>query len=125
MPVRANHPSILVVDDEESVRVSLTMHLTDEGFDVLAAADGKSAFALLRGKTFDLVILDWKLPDMSGEEILKYIKDYFPKTKVIVITAYANLMIGSAARRDGVDEFLSKPYQVEDLLFTVEKMVSQ
>src|SRR5260221_10767432 len=77
MPQRPNHPSILVVDDEDSVRVSLSMHLTDEGFDVLAAADGKSAFALLRGKTFDLVILDWKLPDMSGEEILKYIKDYF------------------------------------------------
>lgn len=120
----SKHGSVLVVDDEEPVRSSLTVHMSDEGYDVMAAATGQEAYALLRSNTFDLIILDWKLPDVSGDEILRFVKDYYPETKVIVITAYANLMIGSTARRDGVDEFLSKPYEVEDLLFTVDRMLS-
>jgi DNA-binding NtrC family response regulator len=120
------HGSILVVDDEETLRTSLTNQLKDEDYDVLSASNSQEAIALLNSKTFDLVILDMKFPQgMTGHELLRYIKTFFSGTKVIVLTGYATIIEGKTSLREGADEFLSKPYNVEDLLQTVARHLAK
>jgi DNA-binding NtrC family response regulator len=116
---------ILIVDDEESLRTSLTDQLRDEGYEVSAAANSHEAIEILRKSVVHLVILDLKFPEgMTGHELLKYIKSKYSGTKVLVLTAYANLKEGKTAKQEGADDFLSKPYNVEDLIQLVKNMLS-
>ncbi len=118
--------TILVVDDEAQLRKSLTDQLLEEGYTVYAASDSNQALSFLNSTTISLMILDLKLPvGMSGHEILKYAKTFYPKVKVLVLTGYANLKEGRAAKQEGADEFLSKPYNVEDLLQMVEALLKR
>jgi DNA-binding NtrC family response regulator len=118
--------TILVIDDEAQLRKSLTEQLQEEGYTVYAASDSNQALSFLNSTTILLIILDLKLPvGMSGHEILKYVKTFYPKVKVLVLTGYANLKEGRAAKQEGADEFLSKPYNVEDLLQMVEALMKR
>ncbi len=118
--------TILVIDDEQQLRDSLTQQLRDEGYTVYAAADSNQALSLMNSMTVHLLILDLKLPvGMSGHEILKYVKTFYNKTKVLVLTGYANLREGKAAKHEGADEFISKPYNVEDMLQVVAGLVAR
>ncbi|MBI3365103.1 MAG: response regulator [Ignavibacteriae bacterium] len=115
--------SILVADDDNYLRSSLKSHLIDEGFDVMEASNGADAISLLRSKTFPLLILDLKMPEVNGMGVLKFVKTFSPSTKVIVLTSYADLAHGTAAAKEGADDFISKPYEVEDLIATVERLL--
>ena len=117
--------SILIVDDEESLRLSLTDQLRDEGYNVSGAANSQEALARLKQSPVELVILDLKFPEgMTGHEMLKFIKTTYPGIKVLVLTAYANLKEGKSAKQAGADDFLSKPYNVEDLIQLVGNLLS-
>ncbi len=74
---------ILVVDDEEALRMVLSSELEGEGYKVSNAADGQEAINTLTSNEFDLVLLDIKMPNVDGFEVLKYIKERWPKTKVV------------------------------------------
>ncbi len=116
---------ILVVDDEQNLRLSLAQQLGDLGYMVSTAENSKQALGLLESSPFHLVILDLKFPEgMKGHEMLKLIKNKYPSTKVLVLTAYANLMEGKTAKLEGADEFLSKPYNVEDMLQVVSDLLT-
>lgn len=115
--------SILIADDDNELRTNLKSQLIDEGFDVMDAANGTEAIALLQSKTFPLVILDLKMPGVNGMDVLKFVKTFSPTTKVIVLTSYADLMHGTAAAKEGADDFISKPYEVEDLLATIHRLL--
>ena len=120
----ANAVSILVADDDKYLRTALKGQLIDEGFDVLEASNGSDAISLLQSKTFPLVILDLKMPEVNGMGVLRFLKTFSPSTKVIVLTSYADLAHGTAAAKEGADDFISKPYEVEDLLATVHRLLS-
>ncbi len=126
MSMQTSAHTILVIDDEQQLRESLTQQLRDEGYTVYAAADSNQALSLMNSMTVHLVILDLKLPvGMSGHEILKYVKTFYSKTKVLVLTGYANLREGKAAKHEGADEFISKPYNVEDMLQVVGGLLAR
>jgi DNA-binding NtrC family response regulator len=116
--------SILIADDNETLRAALRGQLMDEGFNVIEATNGSDAISLLQSKTFPLVILDLKMPEVNGMGVLRFLKTFSPTTKVIVLTSYADLAHGTAAAKEGADDFISKPYEVEDLLATVHRLLS-
>ena len=121
----AKKNSILVVDDEDALRTVLSGELTNEGYDVKSAADGDEAISEVERAAFDLVLLDIKMPRMNGFEVLKYIKDKHTKTKVVMLTGFADLKNAIESKKLGADDFVSKPYDLVDLLTTIERVLSE
>jgi DNA-binding NtrC family response regulator len=123
--VMAKKSSILVVDDEDALRTVLTNELTNEGYEVRNAADGDEALTELQKVEYDLVLLDIKMPRVNGFEVLKFIKDQQPKTKVVMLTGFADLKNAIESKKLGADDFVSKPYDLVDLLTTIERVLTE
>jgi len=117
--------SILVVDDEEALRTVLSSELASEGYQVESASDGDEAISIIEKKQFDLVLLDIKMPKVDGFEVLKFIKKSFPAIKVIMLTAFADLKNAIESKKLGAEDFISKPYDLVDLLTTIERVLSE
>ncbi|HEY8517828.1 MAG TPA: UDP-3-O-acyl-N-acetylglucosamine deacetylase [Candidatus Binatia bacterium] len=113
--------TILVVDDEEQIRQSLRGVLSDEGFAVIEAGDGKRALELLREGKPDLVILDVWLPEIDGIALLEQIKTTHPDLPVIIICGHANIEAAVRATRLGAIDFIEKPFSLEALLGSIER----
>ena len=121
----AEKRKILVVDDEDALRTVLSAELNSEGYDVATAADGTEALAELQKSTFDLVLLDIKMPNMNGFEVLKVIKEKYTDTKVIMLTGFADLKNAIESKKLGAEDFVSKPYDLVDLLTTIDRVMSE
>ncbi|MGB2960671.1 MAG: response regulator [Bacteroidota bacterium] len=121
----ARKSSILVVDDEDALRTVLSSELMNEGYEVNTAADGDEAVGELGKAEFDLVLLDIKMPRMNGFEVLKHIKQNHEKTKVVMLTGFADLKNAIESKKLGADDFVSKPYDLVDLLTTIERVLSE
>lgn len=115
---------ILVVDDEEALRVVLSAELEGEGYQVTSAADGQEAINILTTKEFDLILLDIKMPNVDGFEVLKFVKERWPQTKVVMLTGFADLKNAIESKKLGAEDFVSKPYNLVDLLTTVERVLT-
>jgi signal transduction histidine kinase len=113
--------SILVVDDEDSVRAVLKSVLQDDGFGVAEAASGEAALKLFNKRIFDLVISDIVMPGMDGIELLEKIKYRYPDTQVIIITSHASLETAVKALRCGAYDYLFKPFGDINLISAVTK----
>jgi two-component system response regulator PilR (NtrC family) len=116
---------ILVVDDEESLRTVLSSELINEGYEVRTAADGDDAIVEMRNADFDLVLLDIKMPRMNGFEVLKHIKENHARAKVVMLTGFADLKNAIESKKLGADDFVSKPYDLVDLLTTIERVLNE
>ena len=116
---------ILVVDDEDALRTVLSAELNSEGYDVGTAADGAEALSELQKEKFDLVLLDIKMPNMNGFEVLKVIKEKHLGTKVIMLTGFADLKNAIESKKLGAEDFVSKPYDLVDLLTTIDRVMSE
>jgi DNA-binding NtrC family response regulator len=121
----ADKRKILVVDDEDALRTVLSAELNSEGYDVGTAADGTQALSELQRTKFDLVLLDIKMPNMNGFEVLKVIKEKHPGTKVIMLTGFADLKNAIESKKLGAEDFVSKPYDLVDLLTTIDRVMSE
>jgi DNA-binding NtrC family response regulator len=117
--------SILVVDDEDALRTVLSNELTNEGYQVQNASDGDEAVNELTKSTYDLILLDIKMPRMNGFEVLKYVKEHHAKTKVVMLTGFADLKNAIESKKLGADDFVSKPYDLVDLLTTIERVLAE
>jgi len=115
---------ILVVDDETEIVDQVKEYFEGEGFSVMTAETGDLGIKLITKESPDILILDMKLPDMSGLLVLKYVKAQSPKTKVIVITGYIDQAMFDQAEELGRDVFLQKPFDLERLKFEVDKLVT-
>ena len=113
--------NVLIIDDDESIRTACLQTLQASGFRVQAVDDGSLAMDRISRESFDVVLLDLKMPGISGMEILKTLKQNNPGIQVIVITGYASIDSAVEAGRLGVFEFLCKPFTPEDLINTVDK----
>ena len=99
---------ILIIDDEEKIRTLLTKIISLEGFDVVQAADFKSAFKKLEHSEIDVVICDVKLPDGNGVEFSQKIKVKYPLVEIILLTAYGNISDGVQAIKNGAFDYITK-----------------
>ncbi len=113
--------SILVIDDEENIRNSLSEILEDEGFLVETADSISSAKEKIKIKDFDIVFLDVWLPDGDGTELIPFILKSNELTKIIMISGHANIPIAVKALKLGAFDFLEKPLSVDTILASIEK----
>jgi two-component system, NtrC family, response regulator PilR len=111
--------SILVVDDEEVMREFLYEVLED--FEVEKAADGDEAIARLKVRRFDLIITDMKMPRVTGEEVVRFVRGTHPDSKIIVISGYSSLPSVTNTMGFGINAFLSKPFTITQLRVEVKK----
>ena len=107
---------LLLVDDEDHFRQTLAKRLVKRGFDVYQSVDGNECLSLLEEKKVDVVILDVKMPGMSGLEVLKYIKSKYPKTEVILLTGHATTDSGVEGIKSGAFDYLSKLIELDHLV---------
>lgn len=114
--------SILIVEDEDTQRSLLGGLLRKEGYTVGEAADGESAAALFQKEIFEIVLLDYKLPDTDGLTLLKKIKEVNPATEVVMITAFGSIENAVGALKAGASEYLTKPVDLDDLFFKLRKI---
>lgn len=107
--------SVLIVDDEKGIRFAFARALEKEQYEVFEAETGSEALHLLNENQIDLVLLDVKLPDMSGIEILKQIRDQGLATIVIMMSAFGDISIAVEAMQLGADNFRTKPFNVSEM----------
>ncbi len=116
--------NILIVDDEKDMLVLLSRIIEeDSGHIVTTESNPEKALAVFEKDEFDLVILDMKMPGMSGLELLKKMKAIRPDVSVIIITAYATIDTAVEAIREGAFDYITKPFQRERIVLTVEKVI--
>ena len=101
---------ILVVEDEESLRITLAANLELEGYEVVEASNGKEAIELLDGGKFDLVLSDIRMPKATGVDVLLHVKEHHPGLPVVLMTAYAMEDQVRTAMSEGVFAVLKKPF---------------
>jgi len=114
---------ILVVDDDENIRNTMKVILEDEGFIVDLATTGKEAIQKTENTSYNLALLDIRLPDMEGVELLKLMKDRVPRTRKIMVTGYPSMQNAVTALNKNADAYLIKPINVEKLLNTVKEQL--
>lgn len=113
--------NILVVDDQESMRDSCQQSLSRKGYEVDTANNGEEGLDLLKKKSYDLVILDLKMPGLNGIDVLKKIKENDPEIVVIVITGHATIESAVDAMKYGAFDFIPKPFTPESLRIIVKR----
>jgi len=110
---------ILIVDDERLIRQSLEKGLVRQGYSALSAENGKTALQLAEEESPDLVVLDLKLPDLSGIEVLKGLRELDKNLPVLIITAYGSIDTAIQAIRLGAYDYITKPFDLEAILLSV------
>jgi CheY-like chemotaxis protein len=114
---------ILVVDDEPFVCDAVKMMLAFDGHQVDTANSGKEALTAFENGKFDIVITDFSMPDMKGDELAAAIKSRAPNQPVVMITAYAEMLQASGNPLSGVDFVISKPFLLENLREAIAKVL--
>jgi DNA-binding NtrC family response regulator len=121
----SSHGSVLIIDDEAAIRESLETLLEFEGYSVQSAETGEQGLMRMGERPFDLVLLDFALPDRNGLEILADIRDRDPQQAVIMITAYGTVDNAVRAMQNGATNFIQKPWDNEKLLADVRAAVGR
>src|ERR1035437_8744343 len=117
--------SILIVDDEESVRDSLYNWFIEDGFRVECAENARKALTILESDEFDIILADIKMPGMDGLEMLKRIKSIKPDSIVIIMTAFATVDTAVKALKDGAYDYVTKPFDPDDLTHLIRNATKQ
>jgi CheY-like chemotaxis protein len=121
----AEKSRVLVVDDDDELRENLAELLGDNGFEAELAENGAAALARLSAAEFDLVLLDLVMPGMTGMETLAAIRQRFPATKVVMLTAFATVDNAVEAMRKGAEDYLAKPFRIDELLVTIRRILEE
>ena len=117
--------TVLIVDDEPDIRAFLDATLTDEGYGVLHAGNGAEALAALRTRRADLILLDLFMPIMDGSTfIATYRRQPGPHAPIVAISA-STKVLGAAAQLPNVEAHLDKPFELDDLLDTVRRLLAR
>jgi DNA-binding NtrC family response regulator len=122
---KAPKPYILIVEDNAAIGQMVSIALQRVGFETFAVQKGQVALEEIRKKVFHVAIIDYKLPDMTGMDVVKGIKNVSAHTKIIMMTAHAKLDMAIEAIKEHIFDFLVKPVELDDLLISVKKAVAK
>ena len=117
------HARILVVDDDENIRNTMKTILEDEGYIVDLAATGSEAIQKTKQTAYNIALLDIRLPDIEGVELLKMIKDTVPRTRKIMVTGYPSMQNAISALNKSADAYLIKPIDIENFLNIIKEQL--
>lgn len=124
MAVR-HHIKVLVVDDDPQVCKTVAMILQDNGYDVQTFTQGRQGLQAVRKGPFDLALIDIKMPDMNGVELLEKIKNDDPRVAIVVMTAYPDVQTAAETMRLGARDYITKPFREDQLLSAVERIAQE
>lgn len=116
---------ILLIDDDPSLRETLSGVLRGEGYQVGEAASGEEGLEALKAESYDLVLLDIRLPGLDGEVVMREINNFHQETQMIIISGYGSLESAITAIRLGVKDYFIKPYEVDDLLSAICRALTE
>lgn len=116
---------ILVVDDDRELRTTLVEIFQLESFSVAAADNADAAFVLLEQQNFDLILLDMVMPGIDGMTAIPLLKRKYPRIPVIIMTAYASVQNAVQALHQGADDYLTKPFKIDDLMVSVLRCLEE
>jgi len=119
--VNQTNRKILIADDDDSLRRVLEFQLQEAGYTVLTAENGAQALEIFSSEDFDCLITDWRMPQMSGAELLKRAGATNSETPIIIITAFGDVETAVEAMRGGAFDFVTKPFNRQAILLTIEK----
>ena len=117
--------NLLIVDDEQSYRQLLTLVFQGDGHNIRTAMNGRDALEKLQTESADVIITDVKMPDMDGIELLRAVREFLPDVGVILMTAFATVDTAREAFKLGADDFIQKPFDVEELKIIVKKAIEK
>jgi len=112
---------VLIVDDEKNMRWVLGQSLSGDGFEVAEAADGKQALAAVTEHEPDVMVLDHRMPEMDGMEVLRTLRSKGAEFPIIMLTAHGNVALAVEAMKAGANEYLTKPFDLEELRLAIDK----
>jgi CheY-like chemotaxis protein len=115
---------ILVVDDEKEINENLSEMLTNRGHQMFSALDGEEAIKILKENNIDLVFLDMRMPKVDGIQVIKAIKQHTPKTRIMVITGFADTYL-EKAKELGVDGFFIKPVRLDSIIKRMKELLEE
>lgn len=114
-------PRILVVDDDPEMRALLLDELRNEGFEVVEAADGAEAVLAVRGREFDVILMDKNMPGPSGLDLIPGFRRTCPRSRIIMMTAFGDVSSYVEAAEKGAVEYLFKPFRMEEMKAAIRK----
>ena len=114
-------PSILIVDDDEVMQETLSDVLRKRGYEIFSVGSGNGALPMIKKNVIDLILLDMRLPDIDGLEVLKKIKEFDTEILVIMMTAYSDVQTAVSAMKSGAYDYINKPFELEELKLLIEK----
>jgi DNA-binding NtrC family response regulator len=120
-----NNRKIMVIDDEKIVGDMAKLSLEQEGYHVETFLNAEPALKRLQEEKFDVVVTDYKMKGIDGMEVLKTVKDLYPSTQVIMITAFANLDAAIEALRRDVHDFFPKPVKIKELKASIKRALEK
>ncbi|MCF6267036.1 MAG: sigma-54 dependent transcriptional regulator [Desulfuromusa sp.] len=115
---------ILVVEDEDIMRITVLDHLRHQGWQVDEATNGNDALALVKKNSYDLIISDIRLPGINGEKLLIEVKHHTPRTEVILMTAHGSTEDAVHCLKKGAADYILKPFDLDDLTFRVQRLLN-
>jgi DNA-binding NtrC family response regulator len=116
---------ILVIDDDENIRKVVEAILRDQGYEVDTAESGNDAIKKTEKNHYDLMLIDIRLPDMEGTELLYRVRDTTPKIRKIIVTGYPTLQNAVSAVNKGADGYVMKPFDVDKLLDAIKDQLAK
>ncbi len=116
---------ILIVDDDAELRANIREVLVEDGHETFEAADGSDALAQATSGNFNIILLDVMMPNMSGMDILPDLKKNSPRSKIIMITAFATVGNAVEAIKKGACDYISKPFKIDELLITINRALEE
>jgi DNA-binding NtrC family response regulator len=116
---------ILIIDDDENIRKVLTTILEEEGYVIESVDTGKKAIERTKRNAYNLALIDIRLPDIEGIELLTKMKDTTPKMRKIIITGYPTIHNAVEAVNRGADAYILKPFDMEKVLKTIEDQLEK
>ncbi len=116
---------LLYVEDEDALRTLVKSQLESEGFDVDTADDGDTGIEMIGKGAYEVILLDMRMPRVSGIDVLKHLRQKKASSRVIVLTAVDDLSVAIEAVKNGANDYITKPYDLGSLMASIKRVLAK